>query len=151
MNAKNRTDRLCADFKRNCLREALLYNPSHDSAWPWRWKANTKLGQNRVSLKCMYVWGVNSTVAKHSDSWFERHRKITRAFIWRLTEHNMSYKTLYDIKYFLTLSALVMMFKAYLTYICFLSVILCFLKNMFFKQHIFLSVILCFLKNILFF
>jgi len=33
----------------------------------------------------------------------------------------------------------------------FLSVILCFLKNIFFKRHIFLSVILCFLKNIFFF
>ena len=79
------------------------------------------------------------------------HRKITRAFIRRLTEHNMSYKALYDIKYFLTLSALVMMFKAYPTYICFLSVILCFLKNIFFKRHIFLSDILCFVKNIFFF
>jgi len=62
----------------------------------------------------------------------------------------MSYKALYDIKYFLTLSALVMMFKAYPTHICFLSVILCFLKNIFFKRHIFLSVTLCFLKNIFF-
>jgi len=43
----------------------------------------------------------------------------------------MSYKALYDIKYFLTLSALVMLFKAYPSYTCFLSVILCFLKNIF--------------------
>jgi len=78
------------------------------------------------------------------------HLKITRAFVWRLTEHNMSYKALYDIKYVLTLSALVMMFQAYPTYICFLSVILCFLRNIFFKRHVFLSVILCFLKNIFF-
>ena len=62
----------------------------------------------------------------------------------------MSYKALYDIKYFSTLSALVMLFKAYPSYVCFLSVILCFLKNIFFKRHIFLSVILCFLKNIFF-
>ena len=47
----------------------------------------------------------------------------------------MSYKALYDIKYLLTLSALVMLFKAYPTYICFLSDILCFLKNIFFKRH----------------
>jgi len=59
------------------------------------------------------------------------HRKITREIIWRLTGHNMSYKALYDIKYFLTLSALVMMFKTYPSYVCFLSVILCFLKNIF--------------------
>jgi len=26
-----------------------LYNPCHDSAWLWRWRANNKLGQNRVS------------------------------------------------------------------------------------------------------
>jgi len=78
------------------------------------------------------------------------HRKITREIIWRLTEHNMSYTALYDIKYFLTLSALVMLFKAYPSYICFLSVILCFLKNIFFKRHIFLSVILCFFKNLFF-
>jgi len=63
----------------------------------------------------------------------------------------MSYKALYDIKYFLTLSALVMLFKAYPTRICFLSDILCFLKNIFFKRHIFLSDILCFLKNMFFF
>jgi len=62
----------------------------------------------------------------------------------------MSYKALYDIKYFLTLSALVMLFKAYPTYICFLSDILCFLKNIFFKRNIFLSVILCFLMMIAF-
>ena len=43
----------------------------------------------------------------------------------------MSYKALYDIKYLLTLSTLVMMFKAYQSYVCFLSVILCFLKNIF--------------------
>ena len=78
------------------------------------------------------------------------HWKITSEIIWRLTEHNMSYKALYDIKYFLTLSALVMLFKAYPSCICFLSVILCFLKKIFFKRHIFLSVILCFLKNIFF-
>jgi len=29
-----RTRRLCADCNRFFLREALLYNPSHDSAWP---------------------------------------------------------------------------------------------------------------------
>jgi len=80
--------------------------------------------------------------------YLEWHRKITRAFIWRLTEHNMSYKALYDMKCFLTLSALVMLFKAYPTYICFISDILCFLKNIFFKRHIFLSVKLYFLKNI---
>jgi len=30
-------------------------------------EANNKLGQNRVSLKDIYVWGVNSKVTKHSD------------------------------------------------------------------------------------
>jgi len=75
---------------------------------------------------------------------------VVRAFIRRLTEHNMSYKALYDIKYFSTLSALVMLFMAYPTYICFLSDILCFLKNILFKRHIFLSDILCFLKNLFF-
>ena len=34
MNAKNRTRRLCSAFESNCLGEALLCNPSHDSAWP---------------------------------------------------------------------------------------------------------------------
>jgi len=46
---------------------------------------------------------------KHDDNgaqkkWCKRrwsHRKITRAFIWRLTEHNMSYMALYDIKYYI--------------------------------------------------
>jgi len=36
-------------------------------AWPWRRRANNKLGQNRVSLWDIHVWGVNSTVIKHSD------------------------------------------------------------------------------------
>ena len=34
MIAKNCTRRLCAECNRIFLREALLYNPSHDSAWP---------------------------------------------------------------------------------------------------------------------
>ena len=67
MNAKNHTCRLYADFDRNRLRKALPYSTIYDSAWPWRWRANNKLGQDRVSLKCIYVWGVNSTVTKHSD------------------------------------------------------------------------------------
>ena len=32
-----------------------------DLAWPWRWRAN-----QRVSLRCVYVWGVISTVTRHS-------------------------------------------------------------------------------------
>jgi len=60
MNAKNRTRRLCSDFNRNYLREALLYNSTHDSAWPWRWRANNKLGQNRVSLKDIFMCGVST-------------------------------------------------------------------------------------------
>ena len=30
-------------------------------------ESNNKLRQNRVSLKDIYVWGVYSTVTKHSD------------------------------------------------------------------------------------
>jgi len=67
MNAKNRTRQFCANMKPNRSREALLYNLSHDSAWPWQWRANNKFWQNRVSLKGMYAWGVKSTVTKHSD------------------------------------------------------------------------------------
>jgi len=54
----------------------------------------------------------------------------------------MSYKALYDILYFITLSAHDMLFKAYLTYICFLSDIYMFLKENIFsttysvQQHI---------------
>jgi len=40
---------------------------SESRPWPWRWRANNKLGQNRVSLKGLYGWGVNSTVTKHWD------------------------------------------------------------------------------------
>jgi len=50
------------------LREALLLTQSESwPAWPWRWRANNKLGQNRVSLKGIYVWGANSKVTKQSD------------------------------------------------------------------------------------
>ena len=60
------------------------------------------------------------------------HQKIKRVFICRLTQHYMKYKALYDIKYIIKLSAHVMLFKAYSTYICFLSDI-----YMFLKEHIF--------------
>ena len=71
--------RLCADFNQNRLREALLYNPSHDSAWKLRWRANNKIGPNRVSLKGMSVWGVNSTLTKHSDH-----------FVWKNMSERMA-------------------------------------------------------------
>ena len=114
----------------------------------------TTLALSRSPCQCLVslfqVFFISFIYANFANARVIFHRKITRAFIWRLTEHNMSYKALYDITYFITLSALVMMFKPYTTYICFLSVMLCFLKNIFVKRHIFLSVILCFLKNIFF-
>jgi len=61
-----------------CLREGLLYNPSHELAWPWQWRANNKLVQNGVSLKGMYVWGVNSTLTQHSDY-----------FVWKDTSERL--------------------------------------------------------------
>jgi len=55
------------------LRKAL---PLSQQAWPWRWRVNNKFGQNRVSLKVIYVWGVNSTVVNHSDY-----------FVWKDTSY----------------------------------------------------------------
>ena len=60
------------------------------------------------------------------------HQKIKRVFICRLIQHYMKYKALYDIKYIIKLSARVMLFKAHLTYLFFLSDIF-----MFLKEHIF--------------
>jgi len=60
------------------------------------------------------------------------HLKITWVSICRLTKHYMSYKALYDIHMFITLSVHVMLFKTYPTYICFLSDI-----YMFLIRHIF--------------
>jgi len=55
------------DPKRNHLREALLqwHNPSH-LAWLWRWRSNNFKNQ-RVALRGVYAWFVNSKVIKHSD------------------------------------------------------------------------------------
>ena len=46
----------------------------------WQWRANNKLGQNRVSLKGMYVWGVNSKVTKQSDHyvWKDTSERVAR-------------------------------------------------------------------------
>jgi len=51
-----------------------------ETAWLWRWKVNNKLWQNRVSLKGIYVWGVNSTVSKHSHHfvWKETSERVAR-------------------------------------------------------------------------
>ena len=73
------------------------------------------------------------------------HQEITRAFICRLTQYHTSYKALYDKKYFIALPVHVMLFKAYPTYICFLSHIYLFLKEHIFpmtysvQQHIILN------------
>jgi len=41
------------------------HNPSH-SLSPWRWRANS-FEKQRVSLRGVYTWAVNSIVTKHSD------------------------------------------------------------------------------------
>jgi len=48
----------------------------------------------------------------------------------------MSYKTLHDIYFFITLSVVAMLFKVYPTCIISYPVFACFLKNIFFKRHI---------------
>ena len=73
---------------------------------------------NRVTVKFPVRW--------HS---LLSHQKITRVFICRLTQHYTSYKALYDVLCFITLSAHVMLFKAYPTYICFLFDIFMFLEE----------------------
>ena len=47
-----------------------------DSGWPWRWRANDF---ERVSLRCVYVWGVDSVVTKYSDCFVGhvRARRLT--------------------------------------------------------------------------
>ena len=49
-------------------------------AWPWLWRANNKRGQNRVSLKGIYVWGVQSKVTKQSDHyvWKDTSERVAR-------------------------------------------------------------------------
>jgi len=49
-------------------------------AWPCRWRVNNKLGQNRVSLKGIFVWGVNSKVTKQSDHyvWKDTSERVVR-------------------------------------------------------------------------
>jgi len=43
-------------------------------------QTNNKLGQNRVSLKGIYVWGVNSKVTKQSDHyvWMDMSERVVR-------------------------------------------------------------------------
>jgi len=53
------------------------HNPSH-SAGLWRWR-QTALKKQRVSLRGVYVWDVNSTVTKHLDY-----------FVWRDTSERDS-------------------------------------------------------------
>ena len=71
---------------------------------------------------------------EHTLMLLHGHQKITRIFICRLKKHHMSYKALYNIQYFITLSVVAMLFKAYPTYICFLSDMYMFLKK--FQRHI---------------
>jgi len=52
--------------------------PSH-SAGPWRWR-QTVLKKERVSLRGVYVWDVNSKVTKYSDYfvWKDTSERMTR-------------------------------------------------------------------------
>ena len=52
---------VCVDFNRTRLREALLLTELESLG------VTMTVESKRVSLKGMYVWGVNSTVTKHSD------------------------------------------------------------------------------------
>jgi len=63
------------------LKEAFPLTQSESRpAWPWRWRANNKLGQNSVSLKGNYVWGGVSTQKWPSNqiTMFERTRQSAR-------------------------------------------------------------------------
>jgi len=53
-------------------------NPSH-LAWPWRWRAYS-FEKQRVSLRGVYVWDVNSTVTKNSDNFVGKgtSERVTR-------------------------------------------------------------------------
>ena len=61
-------------FVRNSLVALLEALCARIFSWDsWRWRANNvcdKLGQNRVSITGMHVWGFNSTVTEHSDYFF---------------------------------------------------------------------------------
>jgi len=64
---ENRTRRLESRILTGTVEEKRFYlnNLSH-SAWPWLWRINY-FEKQTVSFRDVYVWGVNSTVTKHSD------------------------------------------------------------------------------------
>ena len=61
------------------------HDPRH-SARPCRWRANS-FEKQRVSLRCVYVWGVSSTVTKHLNNFVWKDSDTSERVARRCDDH----------------------------------------------------------------